>query len=403
MRAWTLSASIALVVAGCGGKSSDLTDLAGNTGRHEVVAKTFGAPLADLGPDEETRFDNGDTVFRRNFDAISGAGPVMTGVACLGCHDFPPAIGGSNQRLETRFGRRNPDGSFDPLISLGGPLLQDQAIGRVASGFTFTAEKLPPEANVVVPRRTPPLFGLGLVDATPDATFQAIAAWQKANEPAAAGRTAMVLDLTTRKTAVGKFGWKAVHPTLLQFNADAFVNEMGITNPIFPAENCPQGDCTTLSNNPNPNVNDPDGVNLAQAHDFVQFLGPPPRTPAPDNGANLFRSIGCGICHLPTLVTGQNDLSALDRLAYHPYSDFLLHDMGALGDGIDQGDAKGSEMRTQPLWGVSRQTRLLHDGRAFNLTDAILAHDGQGKPARDRFAGLSDPDRKALLDFVNSL
>src|SRR5262249_33698970 len=159
----------------------------------------------------------------------------------------------------------------------------------------------------------------------------------------------------TQKLAVGKFGWKAVHPTLLQFNADAFVNEMGITNPLFPNENCPSGDCSTLAQNPNAGMNDPDGKLLAQAHDFVQFLGPPPRNPPPDQGFALFQGIGCAVCPVQTLVTGPSEVGALDRLAYHPYSDFLLHDMGALGDGIDQGDAKGSEMRTQPLWGVSRQ------------------------------------------------
>jgi CxxC motif-containing protein (DUF1111 family) len=150
-------------------------------------------------------------------------------------------------------------------------------------------------------------------------------------------------------------------------------------------------------------VNDPDGQRLAEAHDFVQFLGPPPRSPAPDKGAGLFRSAGCAVCHVQTLVTGKSDLPALDRLAFHPFSDFLLHDMGALGDGIDQGDAKGTEMRTQPLWGVSRQTRLLHDGRSRTVADAILAHDGQGKPARDKFAALSDADQRALLDFIDTL
>jgi CxxC motif-containing protein (DUF1111 family) len=402
MRARAISALVALALAGCGG-SSDLTDLAGNTGRHEVVARAFGAPLADLGANEQTRFDTGDDTFRRSFDPASGAGPVMTGLACLGCHDFPPAIGGSNQRLETRFGKRNADGSYDNLISLGGPLQQDQSIGRVASGFTFTPEKIPAEANVVAQRRTTPLFGLGLVDATPDATFLAIAAWQRASKPEAAGRAAMVLDIPTQKLAVGKFGWKAVHPTLLQFNADAFVNEMGITNPLFPNENCPSGDCTTLAQNPNPGMNDPDGKLLAAAHDFVQFLGPPPRTTPPEHGFAVFQGIGCAVCHVQTLVTGPSQVAALDRLAYHPYSDFLLHDMGTLGDGIDQGDAKGTEMRTQPLWGVSRQTRLLHDGRARNLTDAILAHDGQGKAARDRFAALDPSEQALLLSFINTL
>jgi CxxC motif-containing protein (DUF1111 family) len=401
MRAPIFAGAIALLV-GCG-SSADLTDLAGNTGKREVIARAFGDALLDLGPAEKARFDAGDTAFRLSRDAATGVGPVMTGSACLGCHDFPPAIGGSNQRLETRFGRRNPDGTFDSLLALGGPLLQDQSIGRTASGFTFAPEKIPPEANVVAVRRTTPLFGLGLVDATPDATFQAIAAWQLAHEPATAGRPAMVLDIPTQKAAVGKFGWKAAHPTLLQFNADAMINEMGITNPLFPSENCPQGDCGALAQNPRPEMNDPNGTSLSEVHDFVQFLGPPPRTGSSDKGAGLFKIVGCTACHLQTLVTGPNALAVLDRVAYHPFSDFLLHDMGALGDGMDEGDAKGREMRTQPLWGVSRQTRLLHDGRARNPNEAILAHDGQGKAARDRFAALSDTDQKALLAFLDTL
>jgi CxxC motif-containing protein (DUF1111 family) len=109
------------------------------------------------------------------------------------------------------------------------------------------------------------------------------------------------------------------------------------------------------------------------------------------------------VCHLQTLVTGPSHSAALDRVAYHPYSDFLLHDMGMLGDGIDQGDAKGPEMRTAPLWGVSIQQRLLHDGRALTLAEAILAHDGQGKAARDRFAALPGSQRADLLLFLQAL
>ncbi|TMB41106.1 MAG: thiol oxidoreductase, partial [Deltaproteobacteria bacterium] len=172
--------------------------------------------------------------------------------------------------------------------------------------------------------------------------------------------------------------------------------------PRFPDENCPQGNCASLAQNPSPGVNDPDGSALAQVNDFVRFLGPPPRG-APGSGSAMFAAIGCSFCHVQTLVTAPNASGAFDRVAYHPFSDFLLHDMGSLGDGIDQGDAKGAEMRTQPLWGVSQQTRLLHDGRVRTIADAILAHDGQGKPARDRFAALSDSERRALLAFLDTL
>ena len=394
--------SIGLAAAACGGSSADLTDLAGNTGKREAVSKAFGDLLEGTTAEESARHASGRTEFVRVRTPASGLGPVMTAAACLFCHDAPPAEGGSNQRLETRFGRRNADGTFDPLLSLGGPLLQDQGIGLV-NGVTWAPEKVPPEANVVAQRRTTPLFGLGLVDVTPDATFVAIAAWQRAHDPSAAGRPAMVPEVGGSSARVGRFGWKAAQPTLLQFNADAFLNEMGITTPIFPDENCPQGNCAALAQNPSPGVNDADGTALAQTDDFVRFLGPPPRGPSSGSGAATFAAIGCSFCHVQTLVTAPNASAAFDRVAYHPFSDFLLHDMGSLGDGIDQGDAKGSEMRTQPLWGVSKQTRLLHDGRARTVADAILAHDGQGKPARDRFAALSDSEHRALLEFIDSL
>jgi hypothetical protein len=397
----TIAIPVLLAIAGCGGSSADLTDLAGNTARRESVTKEFGDLLQGATADDSARHAAGRTEFVRVRTPETGVGPVMTAAACVFCHDAPPAEGGSNQRLETRFGRRNADGSFDPLLSLGGPLLQDQSIGTV-NGVAWPGEKIPPEANVVAQRRTTPLFGLGLVDATPDATFVAIAAWERAHDPAAAGRPAMVPEVGTTALRVGKFGWKAGEPTLLQFNADAFLNEMGITTPIFPNENCPGGNCALLAHNPAPGINDPDGTALSQVHDFVRLLGPPPRA-EPGSGAGTFAAIGCSFCHVQTLVTGANASAAFDRVAYHPFSDFLLHDMGSLGDGLEQDDAKGPEMRTQPLWGVSKQTRFLHDGRARTVTDAILAHDGQGKPARDRFAALSDSERRALLAFIDGL
>ena len=390
------------LAAACGGSSADLTDLAGNTGRREVVTRAFGELLPELSAELKQEQADGRAEFVRNRFPASGLGPVMTGIACLACHDGPPAEGGTNQRLETRFGRRGTDGVFDPLLSLGGPLLQDQGIGNV-NGVNWVPEKIPVEANVVAQRRTTPLFGLGLVDATADSTFAAIAAWQQAHDPSTAGRPAMVAEVGAAGLRVGRFGWKAGQPTLLQFNADAFLNEMGVTTPIFPDENCPQGDCSLLAQNPAPGVNDPDGSALAQVDAFVRFLGPPPRKGSNSAGAAQFTALGCSACHVQTLVTAPNAIAALDRVAYHPFSDFLLHDMGSLGDGIDQGDAKGAEMRTAPLWGVAQQTRLLHDGRARTVTDAILAHDGQGKAARDKFAALPAGDRDALLAFIASL
>jgi CxxC motif-containing protein (DUF1111 family) len=412
---WTpgLVAAFALGVAsGCSTSSGPAPDAgtdagldAGPIAKRDLTQGSYGDGLPAMTAEELQRFGDGKDAFVKQESVGSGLGPVFNQPVCSQCHDSPPAIGGTNQRLETRFGRRNPDGGFDPLTSRGGTLLHDHGIGAVP-GFVFTAEVVPPEADVIASRRTQPVFGLGLVEATPDAVFLALAESQVRQAPEAAGRAARVIDLSTGQPAVGRFGWKAADPTLLQFNADAALNEMGITSPLFPDEVCPQGDCSTLAFNPDPGVNDPNGQDVARFTDFVRFLGPPP---APDvggdlaRGSELFASIGCAVCHVPTLVTGPNASAALDEVAYHPYSDFLLHDMGALGDGIDQGDARGAEMRSQPLWGLSKQTRLLHDGRSVTVSAAITEHDGQGAGARDRFAALGADDRAALLAFLAAL
>lgn len=402
MRRISSSVALVLLAAACG-QHPDLTDVTGARAVREVVGSGYGLALPGASLEEQAELRVGLAEFQHNRDPSTGLGPVMNAIACQSCHDSPPAIGGTTGRLETRFGRRNPDGSFDPLISLGGPTLQDEAIGKV-NGFSWAPETVPPSANVVAQRRTTPVFGLGLVEATPDATFIAIAVWQRAHHPEVAGRPARVRDLVKNADAVGRFGWKASFPTLLQFSADAFLNEMGITTPMFPEELCPGGDCSLLAHNPAPGINDPDGAALTRITNFMTHLGPPPPAADPSSpGAQVFGRIGCGVCHQQTLVTGTQASAALDRVAYHPFSDFLLHDMGALGDGIDQGDAKGAEMRTAPLWGLSIQHTFLHDGRAKSIDEAILAHDGQGKAARDLFTVQPAPDRAALLAFLQSL
>src|SRR5262249_4127937 len=120
-------------------------------------------------------------------------------------------------------------------------------------------------------------------------------------------------------------------------------------------------------------------------------------------GAKVFTQIGCNNCHLPSLTTGPNSSAALDQVTFFPYSDFLLHDMGSLGDGIAQANAGPREIRTAPLWGVRKQDNLLHDGRANNIRQAILMHRGQGQAASDAFAGLSSGLQTALIEFLKTL
>ncbi len=378
-----------------------------------LVAAAFGLPIRSVGPEfgdplpglsraQLDKFREGKDAFEEIETVADGLGPVFNDVSCGTCH-ATPATGGTSTRVVTRFGTTT-NGRFDPLAELGGSLIQESGIGPQGS-CDYKGETVPPVATITTHRRTTSLFGLGLVDAVPDDAFREIAMVQAALSPGTAGRVHMVDNLVTGRRSVGKFGWKAQVPSLFQFSGDAYLNEMGITNPLFPHESCPNGDCNLLVCNPRPDLND-DGEDMQKFADFMSFLGAPPRGPSPREaqfGQILFANIGCSSCHLPQLQTGRSRDRAFDRVTFHPYSDFLLHDMGRLGDGIAQGDAKGTEFRTAPLWGLRSQTSYLHDGRAATIQDAILAHDGQGRRSRDRFASLNPGDRAALLAFLRSL
>ena len=253
----------------------------------------------------------------------TGLGPVFNSNACVNCHDIPISGGGA-PAFVTRIGAII-DGKFDPLTKFGGSVLQANGITGDTLTHRFQAEAPPPEATIVITRRSPALFGLGLVEATPDSTFADLVRQGELRGDGTAGRVNMVDNVVTGTQSGGKFGWKAQIATLLE-------------------------------------------------------------------------------CHVPTLQTGSNSSAAFDRVTYHPYSDFLLHDMGSLGDGIEQGSATGREMRTAPLWGVRfGNNKFLHDGRARTLEDAILKHDGQGLAARNRFQKLSQANRTKLVEFLRRL
>jgi CxxC motif-containing protein (DUF1111 family) len=364
----------------------------------------FGQPLAGLPASLIGLFDAGRREFGEQENVDDGLGPVFNGRSCGECHNVP-VLGGGSERLVTRIGTVT-NGGFDPLTGLGGSLLQNRGIGpREGSPHAFRGENVPRAATIVARRRSTPLFGLSLVDATPDAAFIALAAQQAARNDGTAGRVAMVDNLAAGMRTAGKFGWKAQVPTLFQFAGDAYVNEMGITNPSFPNENCPSGNCAELQFNPRPGLND-GGEDTQALTDFMTLLAAPPRGPITADataGEGVFQRIGCNACHVSTLQTGSHPVAALNRVTYHPYSDFLLHDMGSLGDGIEQGAANGREMRTAPLWGLRLLTTYLHDGRARTIEGAIGAHDGQARPARDRFNALNATDRTRLLAFLRSL
>jgi Di-haem oxidoreductase, putative peroxidase len=236
---------------------------------------TFGSPLPGLSTELFLEWSHGRREFLDTKSVADGLGPVFNFQSCGGCH-LVPVAGGSGPQTNTRIGSV-VDGVYYDLTEHGGSLLQVRGIGTPEGGtHRFDGEKVPKEATVVSRRRTTTLLGLGLVDATDDSTFIALAAAQAARGDGTAGRVSLVRNILNGMKTVGKFGWKAQVPTLQQFAGDAYLNEMGITTPLFPDENCPAGNCANLKFNPRPGLND-DGGNVDATTTFMRFLGPPPR------------------------------------------------------------------------------------------------------------------------------
>lgn len=376
-----------------------------------AAAARPGDPLPRLAPGESDRFRRGREAFETAHTPETGLGPLFNDSSCHRCHNRK-GVGGAGIQSALLAGR-NEAGRFDPLRELGGPAFATSSITLEAEGRRLAprcalppdGEPVPAQANVVVRRRTTPLFGLGLVDATPEATFRALAAQQP---QAIRGRLARVTDLASGAPGMGKFGWKAQAPSLHQFAGLALSQELGITNPEFPSEQLPLGDASALAACDLVPELEEGAQGVQHLVDFLQLLAPVaplPLAPEARRGARLFTAIGCDGCHTRSLRSGPSATPALSEQSYAPYSDFLLHDMGGLGDGIAEGDAGPHEMRTAPLWGghLSGGTRLLHDGRARSFAAAITAHDGQGAAARTAFTKLAGADQKALVAFLAGL
>jgi CxxC motif-containing protein (DUF1111 family) len=358
-------------------------------------------PIAGLDSTKAREFTDGLAEFTKVETASTGLGPIFNDVSCVACHRAGGA-GGASRVFVTRFGK-TVDGVFDPMISEGGPLLQRRAI---APEFV---ERVPLTANLVIRRITTPVFGLGLMEAIPDAAIRAGAV---AKGDGIAGKVAVVTDPVSGKEGVGRFGWKAQHASVLGFSADAYLNEMGITNRYFPKDNAPNGDAALLARADT--VTDPEDAangttekgDIDRAADFMRYLAPIPRAKATARsaaGERTFGTIGCVKCHTPAMTTGAHPVAALANKRVELYSDLLLHDMGALGDGMPQGAAGAREMRTAPLWGLRLRDMYLHDGRAITVDSAIRAHDGEARIVRERYSALKEADRAALLEFLGTL
>lgn len=362
-----------------------------------------GDPLPGATPREFEEFRLGLEDFREVEEASEGLGPLFNGTGCAMCHNVP-VIGGGSPMTELRMGGSNADGSFRPLGTT--TLFQ---IFSIPDHRCQAA--IPAEATVVARRTSVPLFGAGLIEAIPDETLLALEDPFDRDRDGISGRAAIVTDVATGQRRVGRFGWKAQVATLLTFAGDAYTNEMGITNDLFPVE--PHGGIAEARMRECDRVRDPEDMvdprtgkrAIDNFEAFMKFLAPPSRGVITDKaraGEQVFTAVGCASCHTPALTTGANASTALNRKTAALYSDLLLHDAGT-GDGIAQEAAQPGEIRTPALWGLRFRRTLMHDGSAASPADAIRQHAGEASGVAERYRAMSEPMRRALLAFLDSL
>jgi CxxC motif-containing protein (DUF1111 family) len=362
-----------------------------------------GGALPGLNSRELELFRIGRNDFLEVENAAEGLGPVFNGTSCAQCHNIP-AVGGTGTMVETRAGYRDENGRFYPPA--GGTLMHLFSIPPHDCQVNIYEE-----ANVIARRISIPLFGAGLVEAIADETLLALQDPGDRDGDGIRGRVSMVDDPATGARRVGRFGWKAQQATLLAFAADAYINEMGISNDIF--RNEPLGNVAgeksarcVASRTPEDVRDTRTGLRgIDNFENFLRFLAPVARGPISDvvlRGERIFNDTGCATCHVPELRTGASANPLFHQQAVPLFSDLLLHDIGT-GDGIEQADAKGNEIRTPALWGLRFRRPLLHDGSAATIEDSIRRHSVEAERAAERFRQLPAEQTRELLAFLRSL
>src|SRR5947207_7763609 len=299
-----------------------------------IVPPTLGRPLPGLSPAQRRQFEVGRVVFQTEFTPETGLGPLFNAVGCGSCHEEPVVGGGGSNAEEggedievhaTAFHAGSETAQCNDLAAVGGQVIQKQLTPAYSEYTHLTSEPIPAAATDSGHRTTPDLFGFGLLDAVPDAVILARADPFDRNGDGISGRPNRTAD-----GRLGRFGRKAQAATLREFNADAFVMEMGITNPGNRTEQ-------TVGGHPFPTGIDPlpepeiSAEQFDAADAFVRFLAPPARAPLDFTGALgsvLFRKIGCASCHVPALATGAHPESELRSRVVPAFTDLLLHDMG---------------------------------------------------------------------------
>lgn len=411
-------------------------------------SQAFGSMVSGLAGYDEYMHELGDKLFEQSFISapatiFPGLGPVYNNVSCVSCHHNDgkgtPTLGRITSSLLARISVPGSDPHGGPLEAPGfGLQLQDKAIsGKIPEAkvnvsyqevpftypdgktvslrkptYTLSDPYMPLPANYRISvRLAPSVFGLGLLDLIPEETLLAQTDPNDVNGDGIKGRVNYVYNPYTKKTELGRYGLKANVSTLDIQVAGALQQDMGVTNYIFPGESS-YGQLQDDGLADNPDL--PDSVTDALIF-YIRTLAVPARRDVTDpvalQGERLFTRLNCSGCHTPTVYTGIDvRLPVLSHQRIHPYTDLLLHDMGAeLADGRSDFLAGGNDWRTPPLWGIglfpktNGEAYYLHDGRARNIEEAVLWHGGEAKSSRDAFVHLSGTDRNALLKFLKSL
>ena len=354
-------------------------------------------------------FNDNRFIFEEFETVEDGLGPVYNAQSCRECHQNV-VTGGSSQIAEHRTGRLDGDEFFE---SLGGSLIHSRATSP------DIVERVHPDDNVRTFRMSNSVLGAGYVEAIANSTLLDI----RDGQPEEMRGTALMTPVLEAGgfARIGRFGWKSQHASLESFSADAYLNEMGITSPLLPEENTSSGMFVGFGSGYD-NVPEPedDGDDVIAFADFMRSTKAPPRgeiTPEATTGEAFFEDAGCAVCHVSSITTAAPGTPinggtfkvprALGNKVIHPYSDFLLHDIGT-GDGIPvqstpEFASTANQMRTAPLWGLRTRNRLMHDGLSFTLEEAIQRHAGQATAARDAYNAMSEGDQDLILAFLNSL
>ncbi len=372
-------------------------------------------PIEGLNPTQQQAFLSGDIAFNDEiFSPATGLGPIFVSTSCGGCH-----VGdgkGHPSTTLTRFGRMQ-NGTFDRMLDAGGPQLQNRAIPG------FIAEEIPPEATGITRLVAPSVTGLGLIEAVPDQTLIDLVAQQKA-EGVVSGELNYVTppeffqakphhQPNAQGQYIGRFGKKSGSINLLHQTVNAYKQDIGVTSD-FDIED--PINFAVAEGNVDP-VGDPEipAATVETVVFYLQTLKPPlrrnPDDPLVQAGEDLFESIGCANCHLPTLQSGVSNIASISQKEFHPYTDLLMHDMGPqLDDGFIESTEKSGEWRTPPLWGIGLAAdsqggaiHLMHDGRAKSLEEAILLHGGEANASRESFQQLTSEQQEQVLAFLRSL